>query len=261
MIDILLVDDDKLMSQTLADIIELKGYKTEIANSADEALEKIKASKFDCVISDIKMPGTNGIDLFSKINKINPDLPVALMTAYSRDELVQIGLDEGVIGVFSKPLDLKLVFNLLSYIESKIKILIIDDDPVFCNLMSDIFHLLDYHNVLICDFENFEDYIEKDLNGITLVMLDVNLPDSSCSEVFTRLRKKSPNIPIVLVTGYRKEMVDEILTILQNNAAGVLEKPVDQEILFDFINKVKKSEMRSFIYPDQEKEIIKLAQK
>ena len=50
MIGILLVDDDKLMSQTLSDILELKGYRTETANSATEALEKIKNSEFDWLL-------------------------------------------------------------------------------------------------------------------------------------------------------------------------------------------------------------------
>ena len=246
MIDILLVDDDKLMSGTLADIIELKGFRTETATSASEAIEKIKTLNFDCVISDIKMPGKNGVDLFNMIKEINPELPVALMTAYARDELVQKGLDQGVIGVFSKPLDLNLIFDFLNYIGSKVKILIIDDDKTFRKTMNDVFHLIGHTDVVICEL----DEIEKNLTGTSLVMLDVKLPNSSCSEVYKIIRDHSPEVPVVLVTGYQKEMVNEILPILKSNVSGILEKPIERDELKQLLSKVKITEMKKRIYPD-----------
>ncbi len=242
------------MSQTLADILQLKGYKTETANSAKEAIEKIKNSKFDCVISDIKMPGTNGIDLFSKIKEIKPELPVALMTAYAKDELVQKGLDEGVIGVFSKPLDLNLVFELLTFIGSDVKILLIDDDKNFCKSMTGILSVLGHTNVVVCDLDN----IEENLSESSLVLLDVKLPNASCLDVYQRIRENSPDVTVVLITGYQKEMVGEILSILKINASGVLEKPISQENLLQLISKVKKSEMKIRMYPKKQKKRVML---
>ena len=256
MIDILLVDDDKLMSQTLADILELKGYRAETANSAKEALEKIKSSKYDCVISDIKMPGENGVDLFTKIRELDPEMPVALMTAYARDELVQRGLDEGVIGVFSKPLDLNLVFDLLSFIVSKVKILLVDDDQNFCETMKSVLQLIGHNDVTLCDLSNLED----NLSEISLVLLDVKLPNSTCTEVYQRIRSFSPDVAVVLITNYQKEMIDEIFSILKTNASGILEKPIDEMKLINLINKVKKSEMKSRIYPKNPKEKVMLDQ-
>ena len=103
------------------------------------------------------MPGSNGVDLFSKIKEINPDLPVALMTAYARDELVQRGLDEGVIGVFSKPLDLTFIFEFLAYIGSPEKILLIDDDEILIKLMIEVHNLFGYKNVVGCSLKNYQE--------------------------------------------------------------------------------------------------------
>jgi len=110
----LVVDDQHSMGKTLVDVLSIKGYEAEIALSGAEALEKIKESEFDCVISDIKMPGMNGVELHRSIKSIQPDLPVVLMTAYSSDSLVEQGLSEGAIAVLGKPLDIALLLKSLS---------------------------------------------------------------------------------------------------------------------------------------------------
>ena len=59
---ILVVDDDRSMARTLVAILRLKGYKTDIAHSGLEALDRVAVTCFCCVLSDIKMPGMNGVD-------------------------------------------------------------------------------------------------------------------------------------------------------------------------------------------------------
>ena len=101
---ILIVDDNQMMVKTLQDILQIKGYQAEVAHSGPEALEKIEETTFDCVLSDIKMPDVNGVELYRAIKAHQPDLPVVLMTAYATDKLIEEGLQEGVIAVLTKPL-------------------------------------------------------------------------------------------------------------------------------------------------------------
>lgn len=103
---IFVVDDDQSMAKTLADIFRIKGHQTEVAHSGPEALEKIEQQSFDCVLSDIKMPGINGVELFRAIRALQPDLPIVLMTAYTEDCLVQQGLAEGALAALTKPLNI-----------------------------------------------------------------------------------------------------------------------------------------------------------
>lgn len=111
---ILIVDDDRRMARTLVDILRVKGYEVEGAHSASEALEKLGGDRFDCVLSDIRMPGVNGVDLYRAIKGRQPDLPVVLMTAYSDDKRVKEGLEGGAIRVFFKPLDINALLEFLS---------------------------------------------------------------------------------------------------------------------------------------------------
>src|SRR5512140_2481286 len=114
-LNILIVDDDKRMTRTLSDILRLAEHEVVEASSAIEALEKVKAQSFDCVLTDIRMPEMDGVELNRKLREIQPGLPVVLMTAYAADTLTRQGLDDGVVGVLDKPLDIN---NLLSFLGS-----------------------------------------------------------------------------------------------------------------------------------------------
>ena len=111
---ILVVDDDVMMTKTLADIFRMSGYEPCVANSASEALEKLGEGDLDCVLSDIKMPGSNGVELCHHIKARQPELPVVLMTAYSADSLVQEGLAAGVLAIMPKPVDVKGLLGLFA---------------------------------------------------------------------------------------------------------------------------------------------------
>jgi len=113
-IKILIVDDDQRMARTLKDILTVKGYEADVAHSGPEALVKMAETHFDCLLSDIKMPEMNGVALFRAIRKSRPDLPVVLMTAYAHDELVKDGLEEGILAVLAKPLDINALLSFFS---------------------------------------------------------------------------------------------------------------------------------------------------
>ena len=137
-INILIVDDDRRMAKTLVDILTVKGFYAVAAYDGTEAIEMVKKTNFDCVLTDIRMPKINGIELFKKIKSINPSLPVILMTAYATHGLVDEGIKEGAIGVLTKPLDINLLLSFFASIEKEQAIVIIDDDPEFNKTIGDI---------------------------------------------------------------------------------------------------------------------------
>ena len=71
-IEILVVDDDVDMTETLSDIITTLGIQVEVAHDGLQALKKVKTKRFDMVLIDIKMPKMNGIECFKEIKKIRP---------------------------------------------------------------------------------------------------------------------------------------------------------------------------------------------
>ena len=94
---ILVVDDEQSMTQFLGIVLRKEGYEVTTVNTGREALEKIKAEPFDVVISDIKMPGVDGLQVLQGIKKHDPTLPVVLMTAYASQ---QSAIDAVNVGAF-----------------------------------------------------------------------------------------------------------------------------------------------------------------
>jgi DNA-binding NtrC family response regulator len=94
---ILVVDDEQSMTQFLGIVLRKEGYQVTTVNSGREALEKVKAEAFDIVISDIKMPGMDGIQVLQGIKKHDANIPVVLMTAYASQ---QSAIDAVNLGAF-----------------------------------------------------------------------------------------------------------------------------------------------------------------
>jgi DNA-binding NtrC family response regulator len=80
---ILVVDDETSMTQYLSIALRKAGYEVTAVNSGQEALEKAKTEAFAVAITDFKMPGMDGIEVLAGLKKIDPNLPVILMTAYA----------------------------------------------------------------------------------------------------------------------------------------------------------------------------------
>src|SRR6266540_4284743 len=94
---ILVVDDEQSMTQFLGIVLRKEGYQVTTVNNGREALEKVKAENIDVVITDIKMPGMDGIQLLQGIKKHDPSLPVVIMTAYASQ---QSAIDAVNLGAF-----------------------------------------------------------------------------------------------------------------------------------------------------------------
>lgn len=101
---ILVVDDDKLTCELLLDFLQLKGYEAECAESGMEALKMIKKDNYAVVISDIRMPQMNGLELMKKIKSFNPHIEVIMITAHSAMDIAMKCMEKGAFGFIQKPM-------------------------------------------------------------------------------------------------------------------------------------------------------------
>uniref|UniRef100_A0A832I9I9 Sigma-54-dependent Fis family transcriptional regulator n=1 Tax=Eiseniibacteriota bacterium TaxID=2212470 RepID=A0A832I9I9_UNCEI len=94
---ILVVDDEQSMTQFLGIVLRKEGFQVTTTNNGRDALERVRSEAFDVVITDIKMPGMDGIQLLQGIKKHDPTLPVVIMTAYASQ---QSAIDAVNLGAF-----------------------------------------------------------------------------------------------------------------------------------------------------------------
>jgi DNA-binding NtrC family response regulator len=113
---LLVVDDDSLNARTLSEIFTLRGYDAQEAHSGQAALEMVKQAHFSCVLSDIKMPEMNGVELLKAVKAIQPDIVFILMTAYTDGDLIMQGVREGALVTMTKPLDIERLLAQIGYV-------------------------------------------------------------------------------------------------------------------------------------------------
>ena len=106
---ILYVDDEEINLMIFEKLFE-KYFQIDVSSRPLSALESIKSENYDAIISDMKMPVLNGLELVNEARKIKPHIPYYILSAFSYNSDIQKALDENVIkGFFKKPIDLKII--------------------------------------------------------------------------------------------------------------------------------------------------------
>ena len=101
---ILVVDDELDMLMLLRMMIEdSTDYEVETTNNPSEALKMLTEKDVDLIISDLKMPGLDGMELFDEVKDIKPDIPVIIITAYGSLEIADEAMKKGVADFITKP--------------------------------------------------------------------------------------------------------------------------------------------------------------
>ena len=104
---ILIVDDDVALLQALPQALYLRimSIKVDTSDSAPKALEQIQEHDYDAIVSDIKMPGMDGLALLAKIQELRPNTPTLLITGHGEHDLAVQALRGGAYDFIQKPID------------------------------------------------------------------------------------------------------------------------------------------------------------
>ena len=111
--NILVVDDDYHMRVALSEALVKAGYEVRAAEDGRVAMESIKKSSCDLVITDVKMPYINGTDLLGRLKKEQCSLPVIVITAYGTVEHAVNAIKEGAFDYIQKPFDTETLYGIV----------------------------------------------------------------------------------------------------------------------------------------------------
>ncbi|MCX6349806.1 MAG: response regulator [Candidatus Aureabacteria bacterium] len=100
---ILLIDDEPHIADVVVYVLEENGFKTATALSGEAGLRAFRAKRPDLVVLDLNLPGISGLDLFQQIKKIDPAIPVIMLTAKAEEVDRVLGLEIGADDYVTKP--------------------------------------------------------------------------------------------------------------------------------------------------------------
>ena len=104
---VLIVDDDPALLQALPEALQMRmtGLTVDTAQSGAVALDRITARDYDAIVTDIKIPGMDGLELLAEIRTHRPDTPTLMITGYGEHDLVVQALRAGAYDFIRKPID------------------------------------------------------------------------------------------------------------------------------------------------------------
>jgi DNA-binding NtrC family response regulator len=116
--DLLIVDDDPLVCDSLKEMLLLEGYRVDTAPSGEQALAKLRQERFRVILSDIQMPGISGLELLGELKGRFPDTPVIFITGHGHIDGAVEAIKLGAYDYITKPIDdLRLKLTLRRALE------------------------------------------------------------------------------------------------------------------------------------------------
>lgn len=260
--NLLIVEDDKVMRKSIADLIDGEDIKIKAVETGKEGVESLMTGDFDCMILDLGLRDISGFDLLEKIRKDSriPRIPIIIYTGkeLTREENMRLQkyADSIIIkGAHSPERLLSEATLFLHQVESKLpkskqkilkmmhrkeaalsgkKVLIVDDD------MRNVFALtsvLEEASIKVVVGRNGREGLEQlDKNDdINLVLMDIMMPEMDGYEAMQQIRsgQKHKKLPIIALTA--KAMKDDREKCIRAGASDYLTKPVDTDKLLSLL--------------------------
>jgi CheY-like chemotaxis protein len=259
---LLVVEDNPKQRKSIVELVGGEDVETTAVATAKEAVESLRASRFDCVVVDLRLPDMSGFELISKIRGElgMVGLPIIVYTGRELTKLEREGLEHSTEAVVLKDVNSperlldetarflhRVTENLpeasrkmiehLKHRDSRLagrKVLVVDDD--IRNIFS-LTAVLESHRMKIASAESGGDAIEtlKSNDDIDIVLMDIMMPKMDGYATIRAIRKmeKFRKLPIIAVTA--KAMRGDRRKCIEAGATDYIAKPVDNEQLLSLL--------------------------
>jgi diguanylate cyclase (GGDEF)-like protein len=174
--NVLIVDDDSDIRDTIHDFVKMAGYSSSTASSAEEALEFLKTNSMEIVITDIRLPGKDGLELTSSIKK-KYDIDVIVMTGFSGDYSYENVINKGASDLVFKPvryqellLRLKRVIKERQLTKERVLMLEKLQELAITDGLTKLYNLRHFYNQLEVEIDRSNRYG----HALALLLLDID---------------------------------------------------------------------------------------
>lgn len=238
---ILVVDDDREMVRTIADILHLRGWDVTCAHSGEEAVDAVDAHRCSIVLMDIRMKGMTGVEALRRIRARRPGIRVVLMTAYTTDQLIEEARREGVVDILAKPLAVPRLMKLLDD-QTRANspggpVLVVDDDREFLRALCDS---LEEHGVRTRQASHLHEALAllEEVGEIQVAVLDLQLDRTVDADTVLAIQDARPEVLVILFSGYHEALEDLMSDLPEGSVVAALAKPFDPARLIRILERV-----------------------
>ena len=193
----LVVDDNRDFAENLAEILRDLGDEVTIAGGGAEALSLARGTRFDAVLTDMRMPLMGGAELVHEIRRLDPGAAALVITAHVGDDALEAARREGLLAVLPKPVPVDRLLELLGAARRDGLVVIIEDDQKLSDNLGEALRGLGFAAVTAASV------LETERLGPVrpfCALVDLRVPGGPDGEAMRRLAARFPGLPIIIMT-------------------------------------------------------------
>jgi DNA-binding response OmpR family regulator len=244
-IKILLVEDDETTLNELGQVLEKENYEMLKAADSATALDLFKNREVDIVVTDLRLPGIDGIHLMDIMKKMKPEVPIIMITAFGEIEVALKAIRIGALDYIKKPIELNTLLIALGRAKEIVYahkntelfptiLLAEDDDFARVNLAG----VLQNEGYFVVQAANGAIACEQFCkNKVDIALLDIKMPELDGISALQKMRQCSTDFEAIILTGYGDE--NSAIRALRNGVMNFIKKPIDLDELLVQIEKAK----------------------
>jgi DNA-binding response OmpR family regulator len=237
---ILVVDDDPILLELLTDTLTAIGYEATPASDGIIALDILTTQKFDLMITDIKMPRMDGIQLLKKVKRHYPGLPVLFITGVASQEVIGQAEADGFL---AKPFRIAHIEELIQQtlspkdkrsVSRKPELLLIDLAGRIDETLTDG---LFFHGFALFTFRDLEASVrELTNNRFAAIVADFSPWVANPKDIIERLRQLAPDTPLIINSdAFSAEHHEDV--VAEFRLTGLAPIPFAASELIDLLNR------------------------
>lgn len=195
----LIADDNQAFAENMAEILVDDGAEVTVVPGGQQALDAARATRFDALVTDMRMPVMTGARLVHEIRAVDPGLPAIVLTAYTGEDDLIAARDEGLLAVLPKPAPIPRLMELLRKARRDGLVALVEDDPALADNLAEAlrdrgFSAVTAHSVAETGR----------LGGVKpfAALVDIRVKGGDDGEALRSVLRQYPGLPVFAMTAF-----------------------------------------------------------
>jgi two-component system, NtrC family, response regulator HydG len=235
-LNILIVDDDVDNAQSLAELFELEGHRSTMVHNGDAAIEAYIDGHFDLAFMDVMMPGKNGVESFLEIKRMKPGAKIVMMTGYSVEQLLQQAIENGAMGVLTKPMEPERILKVIAEVGPKGIVVAQADADRTSTSMKEVLTQAGHQCRVASSAQQAMEMAKPDAKDILIV--DLHKPLIDGFSVYAEMKKAGVCQRTIIMADNSAERVKPHELLSDLSTTGILNKPFDPDELLSQLQRL-----------------------